>query len=106
MIGTAEYALNCHRYIDLNPVRAGLVVDPARYRWSSFGAHANGVPDSLLSEHLVYKCLGEDAATRMAAYRAIVLTPMDSETLEKVRKGDRYRPRKIKGSDPFLRKGL
>lgn len=98
VIDSAEYAINCHRYIDLNPVRAGLVVDPAQYRWSSFGRNAHGVPDALLKDHPVYESLGEDAAKRTAAYRAIALAPMDSDTLEKIRKGDRYKKR---GQIPF-----
>ena len=36
-ISTNEYPLACCRYVELNPVRAGIVVDPAAYRWSSYG---------------------------------------------------------------------
>ena len=36
-ICTDEYLLACCRYVELNPVRAGVVVDPADYRWSSYG---------------------------------------------------------------------
>jgi putative transposase len=31
-------------YIDLNPVRAGMVADPAEYRWSSYGEAVGGGP--------------------------------------------------------------
>ena len=31
-------------YIDLNPVRAGMVADPAAYRWSSYGEALGGGP--------------------------------------------------------------
>ena len=37
------------RYVELNPVRAGIVDDPTRYRWSSAAAHVHGAPDELLS---------------------------------------------------------
>jgi len=36
-ISAVEYLLACCRYVELNPVRAGIVADPADYRWSSYG---------------------------------------------------------------------
>ncbi len=46
------YVLACHRYIEMNPVRAGMVAHPGQYRWSSYavnadgaGSAAEGVPD-------------------------------------------------------------
>ena len=35
-----HYLLTCLRYIELNPVRAGMVKDPGDYRWSSYRSHA------------------------------------------------------------------
>src|SRR5688500_13119076 len=32
------YLLACHRYIELNPVRAGMVAHPSEYAWSSYRA--------------------------------------------------------------------
>ena len=37
-----HYLLACHRYIELNPVRVGIVEHPEEYRWSSYRAHAQG----------------------------------------------------------------
>ena len=37
------YFLNCLRYIELNPVRAGIVNDPGDYKWSGYRTHAIGV---------------------------------------------------------------
>ncbi len=34
--------LTCLRYIELNPVRSGMVTDPGDYRWSSYAAHGFG----------------------------------------------------------------
>ena len=39
-IDTESYLLECSRYIELNPLRAGIVGCPEQYRWSSFGAKA------------------------------------------------------------------
>ena len=45
------YLLACHRYIELNPVRAAMVDDPARYRWTSYRANGLGQRDPLLTPH-------------------------------------------------------
>ena len=42
------HLLSCYCYIELNPVRAGMVADPGAYRWSSFRAHAWGRTDDLI----------------------------------------------------------
>lgn len=65
-----RYLLSCMRYIELNPVSAGLVRDPADYRWSSHRANALGEADPLLTPHPLYFALGRGAAERCAAYRA------------------------------------
>jgi len=65
-----RYLLACMRYIELNPVRAGLVRHPADYRRSSYRANAFGEPDMLVTAHPAYCALGRDAEARRAAYRA------------------------------------
>jgi putative transposase len=67
---TRRYVLACMRYIELNPVRAGLVRHPAHYRWSSYRANALGEADALLTPHALYCSLGRSAEERRAAYRA------------------------------------
>jgi putative transposase len=62
--------LACCRYIELNPVRAGMVERPDDYRWSSYRAHARGAADALAADHPLYRALGPDEAARGAAYRA------------------------------------
>ena len=56
-IDSEAYFLACCRYIELNPVRAGMVDHPRAYRWSSWRAHADGAADALLSEHAIYRAL-------------------------------------------------
>ena len=73
LVQTEEYLLNCLRYIELNPVRAGLSADPGAYRWSSYRHHAFGAPDPLESRHPVYVSLGDDDFARQEAYRALLL---------------------------------
>jgi len=67
---TRRYVLACMRYIEMNPVRAGLVRHPAHYRWSSFRANALGEADALLTPHALYCALGRNGEERRAAYRA------------------------------------
>ena len=49
------YVLGCYRYIELNPVRAGMVKHPGEYRWSSFRVNAQNEPTQLISPHQVYR---------------------------------------------------
>ena len=52
------YLLACMRYIELNPVRAAMVDDPAHYRWTSYRANALGQADTRLTLHPLYLGLG------------------------------------------------
>ena len=65
-----RYLLACMRYIELNPVRAGIVRRPAQYPWSSYRANALGEEDALVTPHPWYYALGRTPQARRAAYRA------------------------------------
>lgn len=80
-----EYLLACHRYIDLNPVRAGIVPDPGDYEWSSYQAHALGIGNPVLTPHKSYLALGETAGHRRAEYRRLVESGIDHARLEEIR---------------------
>jgi putative transposase len=73
--------LNCLRYIELNPVRAGVVSRPEEYRWSTYGVHALGHPLRWIRDHPVYTALGATAGERQQAYRAICDFPLTSAEL-------------------------
>lgn len=66
-----RYLLGCMRYIEMNPVRAGLVGRPQDYRWSSYGANALGAAHPLITPHAFYYALGRTPAERQAAYREL-----------------------------------
>jgi len=72
-IGSDEYLLECGRYIELNPVRAGLVHDPAWYNWSSYNALAFGKNCTFLDSYDLYTDLGTDSKERQNRYREIIL---------------------------------
>ena len=60
----------CSRYIELNPVRAGMVRHPGEYRWSSYRGRACGIPDALLDADPGYTGLGTHATARQQACQA------------------------------------
>ena len=71
LVDSAEYVLACHRYIELNPVRAGMVASAGVYRWSSHDGNAGGVDNKLLTAHAEYLALSHAAQSRHAAYRQL-----------------------------------
>jgi putative transposase len=79
-----DYLLACQRYIELNPVRAGMVAHPAEYRWSSYQANAQGEEDALVVPHEVYLGLGQDMA-RLAAYRELFRYELESGLVDEIR---------------------
>jgi putative transposase len=86
LIDSERYLLQCSRYIELNPVRAGMVADPASYRWSSFRSNAAGETDMLVRRHAVYLALGQSPASRRDAYRALFDTPLEWTLLDAIRR--------------------
>jgi putative transposase len=71
IVQTDRYLLACQRYIELNPVRADMVADPAQYRWSSYRRNALGMRDDMVTQHPLYLDLGLDDASRLGAYRRL-----------------------------------
>jgi putative transposase len=84
-IQTEGYMLLCQRYIELNPVRAAMVSDPAQYRWSSYRHNGLGQEDARLTHHPLYESLGLDRATRLAAYRDLFRSELDEKAIEDIR---------------------
>jgi putative transposase len=79
------YLLACSRYIELNPVRAGMVERPEDYPWSSYRANALGAGDPLITPHPLYLASGIDACARQAAYRSLFQTYLDPDFMRNVR---------------------
>jgi putative transposase len=66
------HVLACYRYIELNPVRAGMVEQPVDYPWSSHRGNTGVRHDPLLKPHDCWRGLGNDLASRHEAYRWFV----------------------------------
>jgi putative transposase len=85
LVDSERYLLTCHRYIELNPVRAGLVTGPSAYPWSSHPHYAAGRLNDLITEHAAFHGLGATAAERQAAFRELFLNDLDPRTLARIR---------------------
>ncbi len=85
LVDSENYLLTVSRYIELNPVRAGMVTHPSEYPWSSYRGNALGKKISLLTTHGTYRQLGKTAEERQAAYRALFRGRMAERTLEEIR---------------------
>jgi putative transposase len=66
-----RYLFACYRYIELNPVRAGLVATAREYRWSSYRANAMLLPDGILQPSAIWLALGNSNEERSSRYRQI-----------------------------------
>ena len=86
VVEAESYLLTCQRYIELNPVRAGMVEAPGQYAWSSFSANGLGKKVKLWTPHSVYKRLGGTAAERAEAYRGLFRGHLDTSIIKQIRK--------------------
>jgi putative transposase len=102
LIDSDRYLLICMRYIELNPVRARIVTDPADYAWSSHGSNALERASALLTAHDVYRALGGSARERCATYRALFAAAPDPEEENALRLHTRQRA--AWGTERFQRK--
>ena len=93
MVQTERYLLACCRYIELNPVRAGMVVRAEDYRWSSYRGRMGLATDSILDLDVIYLALGESDVHRRSAYRHYIESDSCEMDVAKVRDG-------IRGSRP------
>jgi putative transposase len=85
LIDAEPYLLICHRYIELNPVRAAMVGQPSDYPWSSYRHNAAGQASELVTEHPLYRSLGLNPQARRAAYRALFNDDVPATSLAAIR---------------------
>jgi putative transposase len=79
LIQAERYLLACMVYIDLNPVRAGMVADPANYPWSSYQHYSGRKVDKLITPHPLYWELGNTPFAREQAYTELVRTGISDQ---------------------------
>jgi putative transposase len=85
LVQAEEYLLTCMRYIELNPVRANMVNDPAQYRWSSYRHNGLGQMDERITPHSLYLALGKDETERLADYRGLFRSELDDAAIADIR---------------------
>ena len=85
LVQSESYLLACHRYIERNPVRAGMAPTPGDYPWSSYRANASGAPSGILTPHPVYEALAGTAQARRAAYARLFNLPASPAEEEAIR---------------------
>lgn len=101
-IETDTYLLVCSRYVEMNPVRAGLAAQPEGYLWSSYRAKVGLAITELLDPDPCYLALSPDAARRQQAYREFVLQESETEETEFLRQS--VRRNQLTGSAQFAAK--
>jgi putative transposase len=85
LIDSERYLLTCMRYIELNPVRAGMVDHPGDYDWSSYDANAQGKANPMIKPHLLYRHLGQSDTARQSAYRQLFQGAVSKKDIEAIR---------------------
>lgn len=85
LIESERYLLTCMRYIELNPVRAGVVGAPGRYRWSSYRHHVGEKTLTWLTDPREYRRLGRSREARAHAYQALFKEPLAAHEMATIR---------------------
>jgi putative transposase len=100
IVDTDGYLLRCQRYIELNPVRAGMVERPCEYAWSSYRANAQGEISDFLVPHPLYLALAPSVDERLARYRGLFDAAIRDEELRQIR--DAVNSGAVLGRDEFV----
>lgn len=100
LVQDARYLFVCQRYIELNPVRAGMVAHPLDYRWSSYQANAYGATSNIVEPHALYAALGTERLECQLRYRALFEEEMAWTMIEQVRHATNRNA--VFGSEEFI----
>ena len=98
-VQTVTYLLTCYRYIELNPVRAGITRSPAEYPYSSYACNAMGKSDPLVTPHALYLEFSSDQAKRLDAYKRLFNDKLTRNKIQHVR--DTTNACLVLGNDSF-----
>ncbi|MBA3065900.1 transposase [bacterium] len=99
LIESGRYLLECGIYIELNPVRAGIVAKPEDYQWSSYQLYGEGKENKIITVSPEYEGLSETKEGRIQMYREML-----KYRFEEKRKLDRYFKTGVYGSGEFEEK--
>ena len=99
LVETDSYLLACLRYVELNPVRAGIVAAPAEFRWSSHRANAYGHDDPIVTPHPLLGALAPSPGTRHQWYRDLFSHALGEQTMSEIRDASQFEW--VRGSAQF-----
>ncbi len=85
LVQQERYLFACYRYIELNPVRAGMVTHPEDYEWSSYRSNAGLDRSPVVKAHEAYRGLGESDFQRGRAYRAMLPASPREDDVHEIR---------------------
>lgn len=91
VVDTEQYLLNTMRYIENNPLRAGMVRTLFAAKFTSYRANGHGRPDKLISPHPYFVELGENQYEREENYRDWCRQTIPPEELDGIRQATRRR---------------
>lgn len=99
LVQEGAYLLNCYRYIELNPVRARMVREPAKYAWSSYHHNALAKPNETITPHANYLSLGRTLSQRLLAYRQLLNQYLENQVIHDIREA--LNQEVVLGNDKF-----
>jgi putative transposase len=85
LVQSERYLLECYRYVELNPVEAGMVRRPEDYLWSSYSVNAGAEKATFITPHQEYLRLGRGAVEQRDAYRALFNVSLPAERIAEIR---------------------
>lgn len=100
LVHDEAYLMVCYRYIELNPVRAGIVQDPGLYPWSSYRCNAEGARDDLVTPHPIFQAIGLCDEEIYQRYRDLIREALPEDQLAILR--DATNHNYACGTDRFL----
>lgn len=86
LVQQEDYLLQVYRYIESNPVRAGMVETPQEHSWSSYQCNGVGKESELITPHPLYLALGQDKERRLARYRELCMERLSEGQLKEIRR--------------------
>lgn len=89
LVQSEKYFLVCCRYIELNPVRSGMVGVPEEYQWSSYSSNAWS-DDSWITRHTEYERLGETRDKQCDSYRELFKGHIEVRDRHLIRQATHY----------------
>jgi len=85
LVEAESYLFGLYRYIELNPVRAGMVNDPSEYSWSSYSINAFGKISELCTPHSLYLSLGASDKQLQVAYVGLFSEILNVDLIKDIR---------------------